>query len=203
MQTYRHLKNNTVTLGTIRLAVDYKTIVEVPPLKDAKVPLWIFFGSAVFGRRFLTWIHQPHCLAAHSCALPYAFQRDPYHATTLRTRHFQSIGWGIAENAATTIDDNWRGQRRWLTESIGRRVSRDVTSRRCALGVVHVAFVLPESKVDYEQPHFSTTIPGNRENTIWYSLSKYSIVISDSFLGAQHGPVLFGGSARLTICVFG
>lgn len=94
-----------------------------------------------------------------------------------------------------------------ISESIGGRASRrDVTTSRLprALGVVHVAFVLPvESKVDYEQPHFSTTIPGNRENTIWYSLSKYSIVISDSFLGAQHGPVLFGGSARLTICVFG
>jgi len=73
------------------------------------------------------------------------------------------------------------------------------------LGVVHVAHVvfLSDTKVDYEHPHFSTTIPGNRENTIWYSLSKYNIVISDSFLGAQHGPVLFGLSARLTICVFG
>lgn len=56
---------------------------------------------------------------------------------------------------------------------------------------------------DYEQPHRSTTMPGNREKTIWYSLSKWSIVISESFRGAQQGPVLFGGSAKLIMCVFG
>ena len=57
--------------------------------------------------------------------------------------------------------------------------------------------------VDYEHPHLSTTMPGSRENTIWYSLSKYSIVISESFLGAQQGPELLGGSAKLTMWVFG
>ena len=34
------------------------------------------------------------------------------------------------------------------------------------LGIANVAFILSETKVDYEHPHFSTTMPGNRENTI-------------------------------------
>lgn len=76
----------------------------------------------------------------------------------------------------------------------GRTYPRHPPRRRCPLS---------SRELDYEHPHLSTTMPGNRENTIWYSLSKYSIVISESFLGAQHGPVLFGGSARLTMWVFG
>lgn len=90
VQTYRRLKNNTVTLGTIRLAMDHGPPSRCLPLTRRESLFGLPLASSTVFEGTLANHHTSPTRAL--CVSSSALQRDPHHAITLRTRHFQSIG---------------------------------------------------------------------------------------------------------------
>lgn len=101
-QTYRRLKNNTVTLGTIRLAMDYGPSSRCLPRTihasffglSSKASGTVFEDSPANHRRGAR--ARAHFLRAFPPLSrgdgPQSPDRSPRSLTLLRARHFQSIG---------------------------------------------------------------------------------------------------------------